>query len=252
MGSREFWFTKKYAPCRSMGACKSLNSGWLWRTSSRTSPTTNAKSLLESPTALAPSVFKPWSQDPMMPLGFLSRGQLARSAYTRPGISTCMGHTRTQRKHMVHIQTHGVDNSSSSRPRAAMRNSLRGSMPARPEAGQPLLHAPQVMHMLKSNRKRYGRSVSLSGAGMTAFIAVASVRCGVSVRARPFRWGRARTGASQPHVGQVFAQVAALVLAKAAHGKADQRPQVDHGEVPSRMLGQIMNLRWQLWQGAMQ
>lgn len=84
----------------------------------------------------------------MIPFGFLSRGQLARSSYTRAGMFTCMGQTSMHRKQMVHIQIQGVDMISSPMPRAAMRSSLRGSIPSSPVAGQQLLHAPQVMHML--------------------------------------------------------------------------------------------------------
>ena len=81
-----------------------------------------------------------------MPLGRVSRGQLWRALNTSCGMLMRMGQACTQRMHMVHIHTQGVEVTSSSMPRAAMRRNLRGSMSSSPEAGQPAVHAPQVRH----------------------------------------------------------------------------------------------------------
>ena len=46
---------------------------------------------------------------------------------------------------MVHIQAHSVFKISSSIPREAIRKNFRGSISARPVAGQPEEHAPHVL-----------------------------------------------------------------------------------------------------------
>ena len=79
--------------------------------------------------ALQVSVLKAASHERRIPRGRSSRGQDCRMLKTNWGMLTFMGQACTQRVHMLHIQAQGVFFSSSSIPRAAMRTTLRGSMP---------------------------------------------------------------------------------------------------------------------------
>ncbi len=64
-------------------------------------------------------------------------------------MSIFIGHARMHRWHIVHIQAHSESRISSSNPSAAIRNNFRGSISARPVAGQPDAQVPHVMQAFK-------------------------------------------------------------------------------------------------------